>query len=160
MSNDELSPRRLLLLASAVVTVGMLGFHFIEGLISDDAGGLPWVNAFYCAVITLTTVGYGDICPSDKVSFLGKSFIVALSFCGLGLICGPVMDWASSWRTRIPGGILSTGVAAIVFGTLLFVYIEDMAWHTAIYCAFITGTTIGYGDLSPKTDFGRLAVAL
>ena len=99
-------------------------------------------------------MGYGDICPSDKATPLGKAFIVALS---ARINMWTHMNLASSWRARIRGGMLSTGMAAIAFGTLLFVCIEDMDWHEAIYCAFISGTTIGYGDMSPTSDFGKLA---
>lgn len=43
----------ILFLAS--VLLGMIGFYIIPGLVMPDAGGSPLVNAFYCAVMTLTT---------------------------------------------------------------------------------------------------------
>lgn len=156
----ELSTFRLLAVASTLVVIGTIGFHNIEGMIADDAGGNHLVNAFYCSAITLTTVGYGDICPSDELTHLGKSFIVMLSFCGLGMFCGPIMDFSASWKDRIPGGVLGPGLFALAFGTSLFMQIEEMEWNSAVYFAIITGTTVGYGDIGPKTDHGRLATAL
>ena len=111
-------------------------------------------------VLCMYSVGYGDICPSDKMTHIGKLFIVALSFCGLGMFCGPVMDFSASWKERIPGGVVGPGLFALVFGTSLFMQIEDMEWHSAVYFAIITGTTVGYGDLGPKTDYGRFTTAL
>lgn len=35
--------------------LGMVSFYTIPGLIASDAGGNPFVNAFYCSVMTLTT---------------------------------------------------------------------------------------------------------
>ncbi len=51
----QLSTTRLMTMASAISTIGTLGFYVINGMIVDDAGGNPWINAFYCSVITLTT---------------------------------------------------------------------------------------------------------
>ena len=105
-------------------------------------------------------VGYGDICPGEMSTF-GKLFIITLSLCGLGFFCGPIMDYSSSWKDRIQGGAIPA-LFALVFGTLLFQeVIEDINdWHTALYFALITGTTVGYGDISPNTDIGRLSTAL
>ena len=51
----DLSPYRLMAVASMLLAMGTIGFHYIEGMIADDAGGSPWINAFYCSAITLTT---------------------------------------------------------------------------------------------------------
>ncbi|KAL7537575.1 hypothetical protein ACHAWF_005820 [Thalassiosira exigua] len=155
----DLSSHRLLAVATGLLAVGTIGFHCIDGMIAKDAGGTHWINAFYCSAITLTTVGYGDICPSDDISHLGRVFIVALSFCGLGMFCGPIMDFSASWKERIPGGVLGPGLFALGFGVLLFTKIEGMEWQSAVYFTVITGTTVGYGDLGPRTDYGRLATA-
>lgn len=157
---DLLSTYRLLAVASSLVAIGTLGFHSIEGMIAEDAGGTHWINAFYCSAITLTTVGYGDICPSEEMTPIGRLFIVALSFCGLGMFCGPVMDFSASWKERIPGGVAGPGLFALGFGTMLFMRIEEMEWQKAVYFTVITGTTVGYGDLGPSTDYGRLATAV
>ena len=71
------------------------------------------------------------------------------------------MDYSSSWKDRIQGGAVGP-VFALVFGTLLFQeVIEDINdWHTSLYFTLITGTTVGYGDISPNTDIGRLSTAL
>lgn len=54
---------------------GTLGYHLIEG-----AG---WWPSFYMTVITLTTVGYGEVFP---LSPAGEAFTVVLLLVGLGLL--------------------------------------------------------------------------
>ena len=45
-------------------------------------------------------------------------------------------------------------------GVALFTRLEGWAPQDAAYYAVVTGTTIGYGDMAPKTDEGRIAAAL
>lgn len=76
------------------------------------------------------------------------------------MFCGPIMDFASSWTKRIPGGAFGPGMCALAMGIVLFTQIEGMTAIDAAYLTIITGTTVGYGDLSPSTDGGRLSTAL
>jgi len=39
-------------------------------------------------------------------------------------------------------------------------YIEKMPFGEALYFSFITGLTIGYGDIVVKTPFGRIMAVL
>jgi voltage-gated potassium channel len=52
---------------------GAAGFHFIEGF--------PWLESFYVAVQTVTTVGYGDLTP---VTPAGKLFAILFILFGAG----------------------------------------------------------------------------
>lgn len=53
--HNVVSTERVGLLGASLVAVGMAGFYFLPGMISDDATGSKFINAFYCSVITLTT---------------------------------------------------------------------------------------------------------
>ena len=148
------------------------------------------INALYCSTITLTTVGYGDICPGD-IDEKGKVFLVLLSFAGLGFFCGPVMDFAASWKDSVPvrallsvsscacsfscsycssqltppfalrqGGVPGVAAATVGLGVALFTQLEGWEPLDAAYYSVITGTTIGYGDKAPVTDNGKLAAAV
>ncbi len=86
LKEDEFAPRaesgvresrEILLYLLAVVTVvlvGTLGFYGIEGW--------PLFDAFYMTVITLSTVGYGEVHPLTPH---GRLFAVALIFLGVGV---------------------------------------------------------------------------
>lgn len=65
------------LLGAAVFAVvsGTIVFHFIEHL--------SWLNAYYFSVVTLATVGYGDIVPHTPA---GKIFATIYIMFGIGII--------------------------------------------------------------------------
>ena len=42
----------------------------------------------------------------------------------------------------------------LTMGGVTFAYVEDIPLDRAIYFAFITGLSIGYGDITPKTGMG------
>lgn len=54
---DSLTRRLLLIfgLLSVVLAAGTIGFHVVEGW--------SWFDSFYMALITLTTVGFGELHP-------------------------------------------------------------------------------------------------
>ena len=67
--------RNLYLATIAIIGIGMLFYHTVEDL--------GWVDAFYFSVVTLTTVGYGDIAPQTD---LGKIFTVFYILTGIGIM--------------------------------------------------------------------------
>jgi len=68
-----------LLTGSAVglIGIGVLFYHYFEKF--------SWVDAWYFTIITLTTVGYGDIHPTTDV---GKIFTSIYVLLGVGIIAG------------------------------------------------------------------------
>jgi len=45
-------------------------------------------------------------------------------------------------------------------GGLIFSWVENIHYIESIYFAFITGFTVGYGDVVPHTHVGRLVSVL
>jgi len=155
----DLSSLRVVMLGTFLLLIAMIGFYFIPGMIVEEAGGSRLVNSFYCAVMTLTTVGFGDICPGN-ISVFGKAFISSLCFSSLGLFCGPIMDLAASWRHSVPSGMIAVTLFTVAIGVAVFTISEEMFYSEAIYLSIITGTTVGYGDLAPQSDVGKILVAI
>ncbi|MFX1521046.1 MAG: ion channel [Promethearchaeota archaeon] len=57
------------------VSVATIGFSYLEGR--------SLAESFYWAIITLTTIGYGDITP---VTFAGRIFSLVIALLGIGVI--------------------------------------------------------------------------
>ena len=74
-----------------------------------------------------------------------------------------VMVWRSLrdvWYDRASRGILITAALLLAAGTLIFMFIEGFSPIDSFYFSFITLATIGYGDLSPSTDLGKIVTVI
>ena len=63
------------LLAIIIVSTGSIFYHIVEKL--------NWLDSVYFSVITLATVGYGDITPHTNA---GKVFTIFYILAGVGII--------------------------------------------------------------------------
>ena len=66
---------------ATIIVLGTLGFKFMERL--------SLVDAFYFSIVTIATVGYGDIHPSTEP---GKFLAMFLILCGVGTFLGVVAN--------------------------------------------------------------------
>ena len=76
-STKDLDYYILLALANTVVIVGTVVFHILEKW--------SWIDSFYFTVITLATVGYGDLTPTTQT---GKLVTVLFVITGVGIFLG------------------------------------------------------------------------
>ena len=65
--------RLLIILPVAVLLIGTVGFMLLEDL--------SFIDAFYFTIVTISTVGYGDIAPTTAAS---KGFSIFLIIIGIG----------------------------------------------------------------------------
>uniref|UniRef100_A0A1B6EBI3 Potassium channel domain-containing protein n=1 Tax=Clastoptera arizonana TaxID=38151 RepID=A0A1B6EBI3_9HEMI len=139
-------------------------------IVTDNLDERPYIWNFYNCVLfvlyTVTTVGYGTIAPKTRH---GRMIDVAYGLVGIpltGIVMyqmseyyGAVFDRAFKRRKEfyennfqffmdilrylIPGIVIFFLIPAGFFSILE----EDWYYDTGIYYAFITLTTVGYGDL-------------
>jgi hypothetical protein len=65
----------------AVMVLGTLGFMIVENI--------PLTDAFYFSIVTIATVGYGDIHPATQA---GKALAILLIILGVGTFLGVVAN--------------------------------------------------------------------
>jgi len=119
---------------------------------------------------------------SDDVQMLFTSFFVfygvGIVGAALGIVCGVILDreeameaalteqvvqaaeqpWCLHHLSKVQSKLLVSWGMVIVLvglGTLCFAWIEDKRAVEAFYWSCITITTVGYGDVTPKTDIGK-----
>lgn len=61
--------------AAATIGLGVVFYHTVEDL--------SWIDSFYFCMVTLTTIGYGDIAPKTDIGKLFTSFYILI---GIGII--------------------------------------------------------------------------
>jgi voltage-gated potassium channel len=84
MAGDMLSHRRfhyVTLATAVIVALGAIGIFTVEHGTNPNIGGIA--DAFWWAMVTVTTVGYGDVSP---VTPEGRLIAVALMIVGTGFI--------------------------------------------------------------------------
>ena len=163
--------------------VGALIFYLVRNQIKGQkTDGI--LDALYFTIVTMTTVGYGDLVPN---SHLAKLLACAFVFSGMALI-GLIVSKAADYLVekqelllvkamRMHQKIGSTEILRevetnktryklflvfflllilIIAGTIFLVTVEKLDVIDAFYCVCSTITTLGYGDQSFSTQAGRI----
>ncbi|CAA7024090.1 unnamed protein product [Microthlaspi erraticum] len=164
------------------ITIGTLCFYLVRNQISGHKTN-DVLDALYFCVVTMTTVGYGDLVPSSSTSRL---LACAFVFSGM-VVVGHLLSRAADYiverqenllvrafdirQTVGPEDILKEVhtklrhkcyvtflvlVILIITGTVFLVMFEKMPVIEAFYCVCSTVTTLGYGDKSFNSGTGRL----
>jgi voltage-gated potassium channel Kch len=67
---------------------------------------------------------------------------------------------AAIWSDAESRALIVLAVVQIAIGSGVFMLLEGWSPIEALYFCVVTSTTVGYGDLTPDTDVGRLATIL
>ncbi len=81
--------RMLALVTLLTLIIGTVFMHHIEKL--------GWIDSMYFSVVSLTTVGYGDIVPTTST---GKLFVIFYLIVGVGIIAAFVSNLLKSVVAR------------------------------------------------------------
>jgi hypothetical protein len=156
-----------------IVAVALVVIYYVSAIVFYCAyEGWSILDTIYFATVTLMTVGYGDISPRDAIS---KTFTCVFAFLAVGIIAtalgilmGALMDAEALKKLQVEQESLKDRagwiavrslflIATILgFGAVIYQQLEDHSVIDCIYWACITTTTIGYGDMVPKTSLGKM----
>jgi hypothetical protein len=62
----------------------------------------------------------------------------------------------NQWDRYVYRYLLAVVIVLLAGGTVFYHVVEKFSWVNAWYFCVATLATVGYGDLVPKTDFGKL----
>jgi len=172
------------------ICTSVIIFYFAIGIVFFIvAEDWTFIDALYFCTTTLTTVGYGDVLPKTDFAKIFCCFYVVIGIgiigSALGIVGGYIMDKQEEYAQSlledaglddgddtndcIPargpmGEVLDsffTLLFCVGFGMLFYHFADDeMSLVDAMYMSFITITTVGFGDYSPKTPLGRVVACV
>ncbi|KAK3013186.1 hypothetical protein RJ639_007905 [Escallonia herrerae] len=163
--------------------VGAVCFYLVRHQISGNKTNGILDSVYFC-IVTMTTVGYGDLVPNSVATKLLACAFVFSGMAVVGLILSKAADYlvekqeillvkALHIRQKVgPGEILKEIetyrvkykclivfgflLVLILVGTIFLATVEKLDLIDAFYCVCCTITTLGYGDRSFSTEAGRI----
>ncbi|XP_059209542.1 uncharacterized protein kcnk17 [Centropristis striata] len=141
---------------------------------STNPSNWDFSSSFFFAGTVVTTIGYGNLSPS---TVSGQVFCVFYALCGIPLNLAFLKQLGKCLTIHL--GRLERGMVSVVphkvlpkklrYGLcllflvippLLFSYVEEWTFGEGFYFAFITLSTIGFGDYVVGTDPGKEYISL
>ncbi|KAL6200866.1 hypothetical protein ACLB2K_024581 [Fragaria x ananassa] len=178
----QLSLKQVVLMLISYIGGGTFCFFLVRNQIKGVKTN-PILDSMYLCVVTMSTLGYGDLVPNSVMAKLLACVFVFTGMALVGLILGKAADYivekqevllvraihfhekvgsaellkeVESDKVKfkcITAGILL--VVLFVIGTAFLCVVEELEVLDAIYCVCSTITTLGYGDKSFSTAAGR-----
>ncbi|XP_073018932.1 two-pore potassium channel 3-like [Primulina eburnea] len=150
----------------------------------------PVVDALYFCVVTMCTIGYGDITPDSTVTKLFSITFVLVGFGFVDILLTGVLSFVldlqenyllktiKSRGAHDPGSYiidvkkgrmrirmkvsLALGVVVLCIGTgVAFMhFVERLDWMDSFYLSVMSVTTVGYGDRAFNSLSGRVFASI
>ncbi|KAG8365148.1 hypothetical protein BUALT_Bualt18G0074200 [Buddleja alternifolia] len=182
---DNIHPsfRKVAIYLIFYLAIGTICFYFVKDQIKGEKKDGVLDSVYFC-IVTMTTVGYGDLVPNSTPT---KLLACAFVFSGMALIgltlskgadylvekqevllikalhltqkLGPteILKEMETNKVRYKCFMMMAFlVVLIIVGTVFLVTIEKLDVVDAFYCVCSTITTLGYGDKSFSTEAGRI----
>lgn len=145
---------------------------YLEPVYPDVHFTWPVASIFFTMTV-FTTIGYGSYAPG---TYNGKLLMVPMAVCGLWITAAAITSFLNLFQfttDRIVamhprvcgrfGKVLCTTAVMLVMLNLLcqgLKHFEDWADWEARYFAWISMTTIGFGDFCPQSKYGQVLTLL
>ncbi|XP_016190523.1 two-pore potassium channel 3 [Arachis ipaensis] len=150
----------------------------------------PIVDALYFCIVTMCTIGYGDITPNSTITKLFAIFFVLIGFGFIDILLSGMVSYvldlqenhllrtvksrgekdARSYiidvkkgRMRIRMKVALAGLVVVFcigVGVAVLHFVEKLSWLDSFYLSVMSVTTVGYGDHSFSTMHGRIFAAI
>ncbi|KAK7319305.1 hypothetical protein RJT34_04024 [Clitoria ternatea] len=150
----------------------------------------PIVDALYFCIVTMCTIGYGDITPTSTATKIFSILFVLIGFGFIDILLSGMVSYvldlqenhllrAVKGRGEKDGGsyivdvkkgrmrirmkvALALGVVVLCIGIGVGVmhFVERLGWLDSFYLSVMSVTTVGYGDRAFKTMQGRIFAAI
>ncbi|XVE96659.1 hypothetical protein REPUB_Repub02eG0241700 [Reevesia pubescens] len=166
------------------LSVGTISFYALKDHIRGHKTN-DLIDSLYMCVVTMTTVGYGDLVPHSFLSQVICCVFITVGMCLFGIVVkiaanylvvkqqmvmvnalqmarkiGPMeaLKEIETLKIDYTKCIISLIAMAVhfVIGIFVLVTVEGMDFTDAIYCVCSTMTTVGFGDESFSSEFGRM----
>ncbi|XP_073004779.1 two pore potassium channel a [Typha latifolia] len=164
------------------LAVGVLCFYVVKGQIAGNkTDGV--LDALYFSIVTMTTVGYGDLVPNSDTAKLLACAFVFIGMAIIALFLSKAADYFvekqevllfKALHMNLKGGeahmlrdietsrirykFYTTALfltVLVIVGTMFLWKVEKLKFVDAFYCVCATITTLGYGDKSFSSEGGR-----
>ncbi|GKD36090.1 two-pore potassium channel 3-like protein [Tanacetum coccineum] len=144
------------------------------------------VDALYFCIVTMCTIGYGDIIPDSPVTKLFSIMFVLVGFGFIDILLSGMVSYVldlqenyllsslSNGKKRKPpsyiidfkkgrmrirtkvGLALGVVVLCIGVGVCVLHFVEHLGWLDCFYLSVMSVTTVGYGDKAFSSTTGRV----
>lgn len=182
-STQQFNLKKAIVLLIAYLFGGTLCFFLVKNQIKGKkTNGI--IDAMYFSVVTMTTVGYGDLVPHSILAKLLASVYVFTGVALAGILLGKAADYMLEKQeillvkaiymsekvgqeeivkevetNKVKYKFITVGaflLVLIIVGIFFLYLVEKLEFLDAFYCVCSTITTLGYGDESFSSGVGRI----